>query len=291
MKRLLVPTDFSVPAENAVKYAMAMAKAIDADLTLVNAYMVPIPVSETGMWPVIDVEDIPAHIGGELDILVKKLTDVSCKKDEPYLCPQIDYRCEEGGVLQVINRIYKELNADLLIMGLSGAGGLVNFILGSNSMAMIEKGKRPVLLIPYGAGFKSVKKIVYAGQLNQDDIAPLKFVCNIASWFNAEVSILHVVDMRKDLNTEIQCAGEDFVDQFRILSGYNRLRYESVWNRDVDQGLEWIAEQEDIDIVCMLHHKHNIIEKIFKGSRTKAFARCSSTPLLVFPPEFATEKH
>ncbi|TBO43643.1 universal stress protein [Pedobacter kyonggii] len=285
MKKILVPTDFSAPAENAAKYAISMAKVLDARVTIVNAFVLPVPVSENGLWPVIDTADLEGNIGGELDLMVKKLLDDSCS-DDPGSCPTIDYRCAEGPVISVIKQISGQIDTDLILMGLSGAGGLVNFILGSNSMAIIEKGDRPVLLIPFGARYHGIKKIVYAGSLTPQDIKPLEYLCKLALWFKAEVCVLHIIEMRKDLNTDIQSIGEDFIDQIRILTGYNKICYEPVWNSNIDQGLEWIAEQEDIDIVSMLHRKHNLLDKIFSGSRTKRFARYTTTPLLVFPPGY-----
>ncbi|AZI26739.1 universal stress protein [Pedobacter sp. G11] len=289
MKKILVPTDFSAPAESAAKYAISMAKVLDARLTIVNAFILPVTVSESGLWPVIDTAELEGIIGGELDRMVNKLLDDSCS-DEPANCPMVNYRCAEGPVLAVIEQISGQIDPDLVVMGLSGAGGLVNFILGSNSMAIIEKGDRPVLLIPFGARYHGIKKIVYVGSLTPQDIKPLVYLCKLASWFKSEVCVLHIIEMRKDLNSGMQAIGEDFIGQMRILTGYNKIRYEPVWNNDIDQGLEWIAEQEDIDIVSMLHRKHNILDKIFSGSRTKRFARYTTTPLLVFPPDYIEKK-
>lgn len=289
MKKILVPTDFSAPAENAAKYAISMAKVLDARVTIANAFILPVPVSESGLWPVMDTADLEGNIGGELDLMVKKLLDDSCP-DDPGNCPMVDYRCAEGPVISVIKQISGQIDADLVVMGLSGAGGLVNFVLGSKSMDIIEKGDRPVLLIPFGARYHGIKKIVYAGSLTPQDIKPLEYLCKLASWFKGEVCVLHVIEMRKDLNTGIQSIGEDFIDQIRVLTGYDKIRYEPVWNSDIDQGLEWIAEQEDFDIVSMLHRKHNILDKIVSGSRTKRFARYTTTPLLVFPPDYIEKK-
>ncbi len=291
MKKILVPTDFSVPAENAANYAISIAKTLDAQVTLVNAFTYPIPVSESGLWPVIDYVDIKKNIAGELDTVVKKLLNVACLDESAAFCPKIDYRCVEGTVLSVIGRISDELNADLVVMGLSGAGGLVNFILGSNAMAITDEGDRPVLLVPFGSSFHGIKKIVFAGALSPQDIKPLEYLCKLASWFKAEIRVLHVIDMRKDLNSGIQSIGEDFIDQIKILTGYNEVRYEPVWNKNIDEGLEWIAEQHDIDMVCMRHQKHHMLEKLFSGSRTKRFARYTTIPLLVFPPKYAEKKH
>lgn len=286
MKKILVPTDFSVPAENAANYAISIAKVLDAQVTLANAFTYPVPPPESDLWPVIDDVDIEKNIAGELDAVVKKILNGACQDESGACCPKIDYRCDEGSMLAVVSRISSELNADLVVMGLSGAGGMVNFILGSNAMAITDQGDRPVLLVPFGASFHGIKKIVFASTLLPQDIKPLEYSCKLASWFKAEVCVLHVVDRRKDLESGIQSIGEDFIDQVKILTGYNNVRYEPVWNENIDEGLEWLADQHDIDLVCMHHQKHHLLEKLFNGSKTKRFARYTTIPLLVFPPKY-----
>ena len=47
MKKIIVPTDFSPAALNAVNYAADMALAINARVHLLHIYQIPISVSET----------------------------------------------------------------------------------------------------------------------------------------------------------------------------------------------------------------------------------------------------
>ena len=42
MKKILVPTDFSELAENALKYAAQLAKRTDAELLLLHVYTIPV---------------------------------------------------------------------------------------------------------------------------------------------------------------------------------------------------------------------------------------------------------
>jgi hypothetical protein len=46
MKLLIVPTDFSPISDNATKYAMEMALALDAKIMLINMYQIHISFSE-----------------------------------------------------------------------------------------------------------------------------------------------------------------------------------------------------------------------------------------------------
>ena len=46
MKTIIVPTDYSPAATNAVNYAADMALAIKADLLLVHVYQIPVAVGD-----------------------------------------------------------------------------------------------------------------------------------------------------------------------------------------------------------------------------------------------------
>ena len=46
MKTILVPTDFSIAAENAVEYAIGFAKETNASIILFHSYHIPIPPTE-----------------------------------------------------------------------------------------------------------------------------------------------------------------------------------------------------------------------------------------------------
>ena len=57
MKTIIVPTDYSPAATNAVNYAADMALAIKADLLLVHIYQLPVAVADVPL-ALISVEDM-----------------------------------------------------------------------------------------------------------------------------------------------------------------------------------------------------------------------------------------
>src|SRR3982750_2105912 len=46
MKRIIVPTDFSPPAENAMLYAGQLAETIGASVVLLHVYQIPVSMNE-----------------------------------------------------------------------------------------------------------------------------------------------------------------------------------------------------------------------------------------------------
>lgn len=62
-----------------------------------------------------------------------------------------------------------------------------------------------------------------------------------------------------------------------------KFRYWGIQNKSVTAGLEWQAEQADIDLIVLIHRKRNIFQKLFQKSVTKKLANQLRKPILVFP--------
>jgi len=285
MKKILISTDFSVPAENAARYGVKLAKAIDADVLLCNAIKVPAeaPMAAQVAWPLMDYATLQQEVTGDLDELVKKLCDPSAKEDEQNECPLIAYESNKGTVYEVVSYLVKERKIDLVVMGMAGASGVIQFLLGSNSKEMIEKADFPVLFVPYSASFRKVQKIVFATNLAQEELGPLQLLIELATPLNAEITIAHITDKEVAENSKQQHKIDAFLNDVIGKINHPKIKYEKMWNIDIDNGLDWIVEQKDVDLVAIVHQHHNIFGRIFKGSHTQKLSRHIEVPLLVFP--------
>ncbi|MGY0036476.1 universal stress protein [Pedobacter sp. NJ-S-72] len=288
MKKILIPTDFSVPAENAVRYAVQLAKMLEADVLLCNAIKVPAeaPMAAQVVWPLMDYATLKQEAASELDALVKKLCDPDNLEDTQKKCPRITYESNTGTVYDVVHSLVKEREVDLVVMGMAGASGVIQFLLGSNSKDMIEKADFPVLFVPYSASFKNISKIVFATNFDSRELGPLKQLVNLASSLNAEITITHITDKEIDKSSRQQHKMDVFMsDVIEKINHPKKIKYEKIWNIAVDNGLNWIISQEDIDMVAIVHHHHPVLRRIFKGSHTQKLSRQIEVPLLVFPPD------
>ncbi|MET3113320.1 nucleotide-binding universal stress UspA family protein [Pedobacter sp. CG_S7] len=286
MKIILIATDFSAPAENAAKYALALAIALKADLLLCNAFKVPAdaPLAAQVAWPLMDYGVIKKEVTSKLEALAKKLTALSALEDPQTHRPKIEYESEVGTVCDVVTNLANQRKIDLVVMGLSGAGGLAKFILGSSSKEMIEKASFPVLFIPFTAHYKEIRKIVFTTDLNEGDLEYIQFLTTLISDLSPEILIAHITNKEVDQKDKMQRKIDAFLNNVVSEIKYPKIKYEYVWNIDVGSGLEYITEQDNIDLVAIVHHRHHILGKIFKGSYTQKLSRHTELPLLVFPP-------
>ena len=288
MKKILIPTDFSLPAENAAHYALALAKNLKADILLCNAFKVPseAPTAPQVAWPLMDYKELKQEVTSELDSLVKLLSDQSCVVDEEEYCPHLAFESGVGSVCDVVSSLVKKGKAELVVMGMAGAGLLTQFILGSNAKEMIEKASVPLLLVPFEASFKNIRQIAFATDLKEEDLFAIKFIISMALPLNAQVTIVHITNKEVGPHSNVQRKIDAFLQKIATDINFSGMKYEYVWNIDIDNGLDWIATQEELDVMAISHHHHNLLAKIFKGSHTQKLSRHTKIPLLVFPPQY-----
>ena len=283
-----MPTDFSVPAENAAKYALQLAKALRADVILCNAYKVPAeaPMAARVAWPLVDSSQIEQEVSGDLDKMVRDLSEGSCVVESDQYCPQLSYESAKGDVCEVVSSMVRKRKIDLVVMGMAGAGNLTQFVLGSNTREMIEKADFPLMLVPYEASFKKIRKIVFATDLSDDELKPLQVLAGIAASLDAEIAIVHVTNKEVKPLGKLQQEIDEFLQNVASRVNFSGIKYEYVWNIDVDNGLDWVSEQKDVDIIALAHHRHHLLYRMFIGSHTQKLSRHSKIPLLVFPVRY-----
>lgn len=290
MKTILIPTDFSPNADHAALYALELGKSMKASLKLCNAVMVPASASMSGQvaWPLMDLGTLRADAHRQLkqvsEKLKKHIKDTGASREE---YPPVEVLAEVGTVPEVLNMLAEKGEINLVVMGTSGVGGLNRFFLGSTSRDLINNGSFPVLLIPPGTDFKPLKRIAFATDFSNGDMELIHSLSHFARPFNAEILIVHITP--DDFNPEIHQKKVDaFLNEVTCKVHYHKVYYRHVKDMAIDEGLTWLTDHVDIDMLAMVHRRHPFIKRLFEGSHTQKMAVHVKLPLLVFPPETHT---
>lgn len=142
LKRILVPTDFSKPSQNALTYAAAFAEKFGAELHLLHvvqdlALFIPDMVTVTPpIGPT--VEQLTAGVRVAFERLVKE------NKLEKF---KTTHFVREGTPFYEIIQYAKEKDIDLIIMGTHGHSGLAHVLMGSVAEKVVRKAPCPVLTV------------------------------------------------------------------------------------------------------------------------------------------------
>jgi nucleotide-binding universal stress UspA family protein len=170
MEQILVATDFSPSAANAMEYAMALAVLLKLDVCAIHAIH-PTEGIDNSTYNAIFIEDYYNNKRQALSDWTEKFT-----KDERYSKVKVTSLCDVGFLKNVITKYIDTHPVELLIMGITGATG-ISGIVGSNASMMVTKVKIPTLIIPLESKFPNKPIITlatdYETKLSADDVTAL----------------------------------------------------------------------------------------------------------------------
>ncbi|MFM9944026.1 MAG: universal stress protein [Bacteroidia bacterium] len=273
MKTILVPTDFSKNANHALKYAIELAKKENAKILLLHAYQT------TYVAPDVPYQYAAAIFGVAQELAEKKLKSQLLKtKAQGVQCESLNI---EGSIVHTITEVAEKKKPYLIVMGTKGASGFAEVIIGSNTAQVIEKAKCPVIAVPEKTKLSTIENISYATDYHKSDIDALKRLVEIAKWFDASITILHVADQSLGYDDD-----EDFMIKFKKKVSskikYPKIHYKLIYGRNVVKDLEAYIKTGKPDLFAMSMHHRNLYEKLFGTSTTKKLAYHTKVPLLAF---------
>jgi nucleotide-binding universal stress UspA family protein len=137
--RILVPTDFSVPARRAVDLAVDVAKQRGATITLLHVY--ELPTYPFGDGAPSDVDFVSAV----RDAAQKELDGVAAVVERRGVDVRTELLC--GVAWDEILRVAEVMRPDLLVMGTHGRTGLARAVLGSVTEKVVRMSAAPVLTV------------------------------------------------------------------------------------------------------------------------------------------------
>jgi len=137
---LLVPTDFSEPAEHALAYAVTLAGRLGARIHVVHA----IGILELGV-PELGV----ALASTMMESLVRQgqasLDQLRARWSDKATFGELTLRT--GDVRDVILDVARELAVDMIVIGTHGRHGLARAVLGSVAETVVRSATCPVLTV------------------------------------------------------------------------------------------------------------------------------------------------
>jgi len=139
-KTILVATDFSETSDRALDYAVDLAKLLDASITVMHAYELPVYGFPDGA--LIATVEIATRIMTAAQAALAQSCEVRANKGVK-LSPIL----RQGVAFEEVHSVAEEINADLIVIGTHGRKGLSRALLGSVAEKVIRTATRPVLTI------------------------------------------------------------------------------------------------------------------------------------------------
>lgn len=269
MNSILVATDFSSASRNALVYGLELAKALGTKIILFNAYNIPPPA------PALSVSISRYDIMMQTD---KRLLDEAESVDPSR--ELIEIMCDEGAATDAINTVANEKQVDFIIAGMKGSGKNIKKIFGSTATSLLSRSNVPVIVVPEEAKFCGPKTILYASDNMLDGVTDhLDQIRSISDAFKSKLYVVRVVrDEYAEIFERLQTPG-NMTPELKKLN----ISFEYPIDNDIRHALNGFITKHHVDMVVMMPHRHEWLERLFKKSETKNMLFHTQVPILIIP--------
>jgi nucleotide-binding universal stress UspA family protein len=268
MKTILVATDFSLAAGNAVNYAADMALSINAKLLLLNVVQTPIGYSDLPI--VVSLEDMMRS--SEKDILDLK-EEVKRRTHDKII---IESEVGMGGFFEELKNVCERIKPYAVVMGSQGKTAAEHVMFGAHTVHAVKHLSWPVITVPPGVQFKEIKKIGLASDLTKVvETTPVEEIKTLVHDFNAE---LHILNTGNKEVFDADIVFESGLMQEMTMSLNPKFHF--INNADTDQGIMDFTEKNQIDLLIVLPRRHNLLSSIFHKSHSKHLVLHSHIPVI-----------
>jgi len=271
MKTIIIPTDFSPVATNAMHYGLEMARSVKASLLLFHAYQVPVSYSDVPII-LVSVDELKKSAEERLETLKKEVEHISSGAVKIYT------EAVMGNFSDELENICQKINPFAVVMGSKGSAGIERVLFGSNTLAAIKHITWPVIAVPPGKTFgNGIQKIGFACDFrNIVETTPAAAILEMVNTFHAELHVLNVDYHDKHFKPDTP---EQSVLLHTLLESAKPV-YHFIEHRDVEDGINEFADKNNLDLLITIPKKHKLLEGLFHRSSTKELIVHSHVPVM-----------
>ena len=279
MKQILVLTDFSNNAWNALFTALKLFENSEARFFILNCF-------EPSFGNVLG-DKSKERLAVIYDSLSRnseeKLREISSYLQKNHENPQHHFETVSMGedIITAIRGFLEIKEIDLIVLGARGETAAKEIFMGSNTVKVVKKVRqKPILAVPEDQDFKHLNKILF----------PTAFGHRITP---GETAILN--EMMKRWNSEliffqVTQEAELSEDQWRnkealeeLFKAFNYSFRSAEMEVSISEAIGSMVDAIRADMIAMIFYKHTTLERLTREPVVKKMAFRSKLPLLILP--------
>lgn len=277
MKKILLPTDFSENAFNAIRYALRLYENETCTFYLLNTYT---PISYHDQYllenqQMYQLEDISRENSEKgLEIIIEKIKEEFQNPRHHFI-----HRSAFNTLIDEALQVVDNEGIDLIVMGTKGATGAKEIFMGTHTMYMIKKAKCPVIAVPEEYAYITPKEILFPTDynLNTDNTA-LSFIKEISTNHQTKLTMLYAYyglslsDYQEETKVFLDEYFKENTHTFHITDGM-----------DVIEAIEDYQKKNPIHLLAMIHNKHSFFDNLLFKPVVNQIVYHTNVPFLVIP--------
>lgn len=271
MIKVILTTNFSESARNAMCYAVQLFGTENTEYTIMNTL-------------------IDAPMGNDGFLSVEKLTDdenaKNMKAEENFLRKvfpgknlNIKKRSVYGQLVAAINELTREIGAHYVVIGNKEKYDFDAGMLRAKTYELIDRIKCPVLAIPSNREFQVDEGgLIFASDLHTinkpDHLEP---IIRLAQLHKVPIMAINIKKPAKVLTPSEEEAGTQLKQIFSEVEH----EFHQLEHADVLTGIKKFVDDNGASLLVLLARKQNFIQRMTSQSLTKEMSKLANLPLLI----------
>ena len=279
MKNIVLPTDFSDNAWNAIFTVLKLFKDLECTFYLLHAYE-PNTLNMLGQKGQqrlgVIYDSLSEHSRQELGKVMAYLKKKCHNPKHSFETISASDPLENA-----LAHLVEQKDADLICMGTQGATSAKQVFMGTNTVKVLKKIKDyPILVVPSDHDFKALKSLAFptdfSKKYEQHQLQPMT---ELVSLWKTNIQIVHVA-------VEFEMNDQQILNQKRLkkyLNGFDVMFYNIDFEDNIAYTLEKFIVNTEIDMMALIQYQHSFWEKIIRESIIKKMTFHTKVPLLILP--------
>jgi len=286
VRKIIVPTDFSLRSEDACYFAVHLAQKLQAEIKILHVYENPIGdvhVKETATFESFlrnTIIESEKKAKSELVALIQRIKDYMSTHGIEGV--KVHSSTMMGNIVKKVKAISNIYNPDLIVLGTVGKREKSDSVLAGVADDIIKGLGIPVYAIPGSfnpEGFEKMN-VLYATDFNEKDNTSLDQLLNLMEPFNKRITCIHIDTADNPVDFERMDELNAF---FKQEYSQHHLECRLIVDEDVYHGIKDYTDKFDINLLSFTTQKQGIFKKLFRGSLFKKILQEANLPILIFP--------
>jgi nucleotide-binding universal stress UspA family protein len=273
MKKILIPTDFSTYADEAIEIGAQIAKNTNSEIVLIHMLELPTHLNDA----ISGEKSIP-----EIMLFKRKADEVLTNiKNRPYLTGiKVTEVVRLDNVYKGLNNYIKQNNDfDLIIMGSHGSTGINEIFIGSNTEKVVRQSEVPVLVIKNKVENFKAANITFASDFSNEIKKPFKKVLEFAKLFGSKLNLVMICTPNSFKTT---LAARKIITEFVSEFDMPEYSFETYNENNIEKGIINYSNENNADIIAFCTHGRTALSHFFTGSISEDLVNHAPKPVLTF---------
>ncbi|MEJ2584632.1 MAG: universal stress protein [Robiginitalea sp.] len=279
MHHILLPTDFSKAAQNAVDYAFSFFRGASCTFHFLNTYTPDFIHSRVMAL---------ASSGSSEEDAMQVASEQGLRNLISTLAAQYPESGFEYNTVSSFNLLTEEIreqvelhDIDFVISGTTGASGLKEVFLGSNTVRILKAASEtPVLVIPQEARYKKNARIALVTDFcSPYSASQIESILQFQQSLEGSLEVMHIGNPEG-------LTGFQELHKHQLFLELERLEPQMQWKwpqASKSQVIQDYLKKESIDVLIMIRNEHHLVDEWLREPVVKKVAFHTRIPMLVLP--------